>query len=174
MSKATKQTKRTTARRSSGSDRPKDADRRGGVGGRRLAEAFETVTAMPALAEARRRLVSLCDQQAPSPGEVSEAIEADTALAIAIMRAANNGEGPSGRTGGVREAVEYLQADGVSALAGGLETYDVLEQPGSSSRYERFRRHGVAVRIGLGAAARRGEAGAGGAVRIRAGLPGTR
>jgi putative nucleotidyltransferase with HDIG domain len=127
---------------------PKGADRRGGVGGRRLAEAFDTVTGIPALAEARRRLVGLCEQQAPSPGDVSEAIEADTALAIAIMRAANNGEGPSGRTGGVREAVEYLQAEGVASLAGRLETYDVLEQPGTSSRHERFRRHGVAVRIG--------------------------
>jgi putative nucleotidyltransferase with HDIG domain len=126
----------------------KSGERRGGVGGRRLAEAFDTVTALPALAEARRRLVGLCDQQAPSPVDVSEAIEADTALAIAIMRAANNGEGPSGRTGGVREAVEYLQADGVATLATGLETYDVLDQPGSSSRHERFRRHGVAVRIG--------------------------
>ncbi|MDX6582291.1 MAG: hypothetical protein QOI10_1475 [Solirubrobacterales bacterium] len=123
-------------------------DRRAGVGGRRLAEAFEIVTAMPALAEARRRLVGLCEQQAPSPVDVSEAIEADTALAIAIMRAANNGEGPSGRTGGVREAVEYLHADGVSSLVGSLETYDVLDQPGVSSRHERFRRHGVAVRIG--------------------------
>jgi HD-like signal output (HDOD) protein len=109
----------------------KGGERRGGVGGRRLAEAFDTVTAMPALAEARRRLVGLCDQQAPSPVDVSEAIEADTALAIAIMRAANNGEGPSGRTGGVREAVEYLQADGVANLATGLDSYDVLDQRGS-------------------------------------------
>jgi putative nucleotidyltransferase with HDIG domain len=125
------------------------ATRRSGVGGRRLANAFDAVTAQPALAEARRRLVGLCDRQAPSPGEVAEAIESDTALAIAVMRAANNGEGPSGRTGGVREAVEYLHADGVSALVGKLQTYDVLDQPsGPAGRYERFRRHGVAVRIG--------------------------
>ncbi len=123
-------------------------DRRGGVGGRRLSEAFDIVTAMPALAEARRRLVGLCEQEVPSPGDVSEAIETDAAIAIAIMRAANNGGGPSGRTGGVREAVEYLQADGVASLATGLETYDVLDQPGTSSRHERFRRHAVAVRIG--------------------------
>jgi len=126
----------------------KGADRRGGVGGRRLAEAFDLVTSMPALAEARRRLVGLCEQEVPSPGDVSEAIETDAALAVAIMRAANNGEGPSGRTGGVREAVEYLQAEGVASLANGLETYDILDQPGTSSRHERFRRHGVAVRIG--------------------------
>jgi putative nucleotidyltransferase with HDIG domain len=126
----------------------KSAERRGGVGGRRLAEAFDIVTAMPALAEARRRLLGMCEQEVPSPGDVSEAIEADTAIAVAIMRAANNGGGPSGRTGGVREAVEYLQADGVAALANKLDTYDILDQPGTSSRHERFRRHSVAVRIG--------------------------
>jgi putative nucleotidyltransferase with HDIG domain len=129
--------------------RGKSGARGAGVGGRRLADAFDTVAAIPALSEARRRLIGLCDRQAPSLGDVSEAIEADTALAIAVMRAANNGDGPSGRTGGVREAVEYLDADGVRMLVDRLETYDVLEQPGPvSSRHERFRRHGVAVRIG--------------------------
>ncbi len=123
------------------------AERRAGVGGRRLADAFDAVTQMPTLSEARRRLIGICERQAPSAGDVAEAIEADTALAIAVMRAANNGEGPAGRTGGVREAVEYLDADGVMLLAGGLETYDVLEQPGPAGRHERFRRHGVAVRI---------------------------
>ena len=129
--------------------RDKSGERRAGVGGRRLADAFDTVAAIPTLFEARRRLIGLCDRQAPSLGDVAEAIESDTALAVAVMRAANNGDGPSGRTGGVREAVEYLDAAGVRMLVDGLETYDVLEQPGPvSSRHERFRRHGVAVRIG--------------------------
>jgi putative nucleotidyltransferase with HDIG domain len=140
MSQATPATKRT---------RTKQAERRGGAGGRRLADAFDAVTGMPALLEARRRLVGLCECQVPSTGDVAEAIEADTALAIAVMRAANNGEGPSGRTGGVREAVEYLNAEGVASLAHTLETYDVLDHPGAVAlRHERFRRHGVAVRIG--------------------------
>jgi putative nucleotidyltransferase with HDIG domain len=129
--------------------RAQAGERRAGVGGRRLADAFEAVTGIPALSEARRRLLGLCEHQAPSAGDVAEVIEADTALAIAVMRAANNGDGPPGRTGGVREAVEALQADGVRVVAGGLDTYDVLEQPGAVSlRHERFRRHGVAVRIG--------------------------
>jgi putative nucleotidyltransferase with HDIG domain len=144
-SQATKSTPKAASKAASG----KSTERRGGVGGRRLAEAFDRVTGMPALSEARRRLVGLCEHQAPSPGDVTEAIEADTALAIAVMRAANNGEGPSGRTGGVREAVEYLNPDGVAKLADGLDTYDVVAQPGPTSmRNERFRRHGVAVRIG--------------------------
>ena len=46
------------------------------------------------------------------------------------MRAANNGAGPSGRTGGVREAVEALKSTRVRSLAESVETYDVLEHPG--------------------------------------------
>ncbi len=76
----------------------KGPDRRGGVGGRRLAEAFDIVTLAARLAEARRRLIALRTGGAVAR-DVSEAIEADAAIAIAIMRAANNGEGPSGRTG---------------------------------------------------------------------------
>jgi len=130
---------------------PKTApDARGnGVGGRRLADAFDAVTALPALAEARARVLGLCDKPATSSNELAEAVEADAALAIAIMRAANNGDGPSGRTGGVREAIEALSVPRVQKLADGLETYDVLEAPGvTADRWERFRRHGVAVRVG--------------------------
>jgi putative nucleotidyltransferase with HDIG domain len=124
-------------------------ERRAGVGGRRLADAFEAVSGMPALFEARRRLLGLCDRSSSSPSEVADAIEADSALAIAVMRAANNGTGPSGRTGGVREAVEALEIESVRSLAEGIETYDVLGAPGAASdRNERFRRHAVAVRIG--------------------------
>jgi putative nucleotidyltransferase with HDIG domain len=125
----------------SGKGRPK------GAGGVRLAGAFDTVTSMPALAEARRRLLRLANREAPSPGEVAEAVESDTALAIAVMRAANNGDGPSGRVGGVREAVDALTPTGVRILTASLETYDVFDEPGEwADRYERFRRHAVAVR----------------------------
>jgi putative nucleotidyltransferase with HDIG domain len=130
-------------------------DRRAGAGGRRLAAAFDAVSDLPALAEARRRLLTLCDRQAASPGDLAEAVEADTALAISVMKAANNGNGPAGRIGGVPEAIEALRVDGVRALATKLETYDLLDHPGMwSARYERFRRHAVAVR---GAAERIGE-----------------
>src|SRR4051812_39194857 len=97
--------------------KPTTSDRRGGIGGRRLADAFEDVSRMPALSEARRRLLGLCDRQASSSNELADAIEADAALAITVMRAANNGAGPAGRTGGVREAVEVLQVDSVRTLA---------------------------------------------------------
>ena len=119
-----------------------------GAGGRRLAAAFDAVSTLPALAEARRRLLGLCERQAASPGDLADAVEADAALAIAVMRAANNGHGPSGRIGGVPAALDALRVDGVRAIAAGVETYDFLERPGIwSARHERFRRHAVAVRV---------------------------
>jgi putative nucleotidyltransferase with HDIG domain len=120
-------------------------ERRRGAGGRRLAEAFEAVSACPALAEARRRLVGACDRQAPVADEVTEAIESDAALTIAVMRAANNGNGPSGRAGGVRDAIEELRPDRILSLSRTLETYELLDG-GNAERHERFRRHAVAVR----------------------------
>ena len=118
-----------------------------GAGGRRLAAAFDTISSLPALAEAQRRVVTLAEQPASSAGELADAIESDAALAIAVMQAANNGNGPRGRTGGVLEAVESLTAKRLVALATRMETYDLLGPPGSGAeRYERFRRHAVAVR----------------------------
>ncbi len=125
----------------------KSGERRRGIGGRRLADAFEAVSDMPALAEARRRLIGACDRQAASPGDIADAVESDAALAIAVMRAANNGSGPPGRVSGVREAVEELRVERVREVAATIATYDVLERAGASSeRHERFRRHAVAVR----------------------------
>jgi putative nucleotidyltransferase with HDIG domain len=120
-------------------------ERRRGVGGRRLAGAFEAVSAYPALAEARRRLLGACDRQTPIPDDVAEAIESDAALTIAVMRAANNGSGPSGRAGSVREAIEELRLERIVSLSGTLRTYELLDG-GNAERHERFRRHAVAVR----------------------------
>jgi putative nucleotidyltransferase with HDIG domain len=118
-----------------------------GTGGTRLADAFERVSSMPALADARRRLLRLADREAASPGEVADAIESDAALAIVVMRAASNGQGPPGGVAGVREAVEALGPTGVKVLAGGLQTYDLFDEPRLSvDRHERFRRHAVGVR----------------------------
>src|SRR5919112_5513246 len=109
---------RTLAMSESTGDRGKKAERRRGVGGRRLADAFEVVSRMPALAEARRRLVNACERQAASAADVADALESDAALAIAVMRAANNGSGPPGRVAGLREAVEELEIERVRDLAG--------------------------------------------------------
>jgi putative nucleotidyltransferase with HDIG domain len=118
-----------------------------GAGGRRLAAAFDSVSRMPALAEARRRLLVLCQREDATSGQIAEAVEADAGLTIAVMRAANNGDGPAGRAGGVREAIDALRPDGIGALATQLDTYDVLGRPGPRARgQERFRRHGIEVR----------------------------
>ncbi|MGH2985350.1 MAG: HDOD domain-containing protein [Solirubrobacterales bacterium] len=123
------------------------SDPRVGAGGGRLAAAFDSVSKLPALAEARRRLLRLCESEAATPAEIAEAVESDIGLTIAVMRAANNGSGPSGRAGGVLEAIESLRPEAVGALAGGVKTYDVLDHPGPRSNgHERFRRHAVAVR----------------------------
>jgi putative nucleotidyltransferase with HDIG domain len=115
-------------------------ERRRGAGGRRLADAFDAVSSIPALAEARRRLLGACERQTAAPGELS-----DAALTIAVMRAANNGNGPAGRSGGVRDAVEELDVDGVMELTGRMQTYELLDGPGAEG-HERFRRHAIAVR----------------------------
>ena len=119
-----------------------------GAGGRRLAAAFDTISSLPALAEARRRIVELGGRPATSVGDLADVIESDAALAIAVLQAANNGNGPRGRTAGVVQAVEELSADRVVAIASRMDTYDLLAGPGSGAeRYERFRRHAVAVKI---------------------------
>jgi HD-like signal output (HDOD) protein/DNA-binding CsgD family transcriptional regulator len=128
-----------------------------GAGGQRLAAAFDAISRLPALAEAQDRILFLSEQPTTSSGELAEAVEADAALAIAVMHAANNGDGPSGRTGSVPKAVESLTSEGVAAIAERMETYDMLGAAGSGSDgHERFRRHAMAVRA---AADRVGELG---------------
>lgn len=118
-----------------------------GTGGRRLAEAFEVVSNLPALAEAQRRVMRACVHGSATPAELAEMVESDAALAIGVMRAANNGGGPRGRTAAIADAIEALEPAGVRATAAALETYDLFEQPGAwAQRHERFRRHGVAAR----------------------------
>ncbi|UJA20021.1 HDOD domain-containing protein [Thermoleophilia bacterium SCSIO 60948] len=118
---------------------------RGGAAGHRLASAFVAVSAMPALREARRRLLRAIERGEDGADELTAAIESDAAIAVAVMRAANNGPGPSGRCGGVREAVESLPPDKLVQVAGRITTFDPLERSGSE-RLERFRRHAVATK----------------------------
>ncbi len=87
---------------------------------------------MPALDESRRRLISVTEGQGASPSEVVEAVESDAALAIAVMRAANNGDGPSARVGGVREAVDALSPAGVRTIAGRSEHLRHLRRRGDA------------------------------------------
>src|SRR5215212_5585953 len=135
--------------RTNGAD-PKPAarsQRRGAAGGRRLSEAFDAVSRLPVLVEARRRLIVACDHEGFAPGEVAEAIESDVGLTIAVVRAANNGGVPRHRSSGIREAAETLSAHGLRAVGTEVTTYDPFDAPSSTAeRYERFRRHAVATR----------------------------
>jgi putative nucleotidyltransferase with HDIG domain len=117
-----------------------------GGGGLRLADAFDVVSSLPVLLEARVRLLTLTDSPANSSADLAEVIESDCGLTIAVMRAANNGGGPPGRCDGVRGAVEALTPEGVKLIATSVETYDLLAPTATSQREERFRRHAVAVR----------------------------
>jgi putative nucleotidyltransferase with HDIG domain len=122
-------------------------DRRIGQGGQRLAAAFDSVSSLPALAESRRRLLRATNGAASSGDELAMAIESDAALAIQVMRAANNGGGPHGRTRGIRQAVDVLSPDRIRQIVEQMDTYDPFETPNSlSEQHERFRRHAVAAR----------------------------
>ena len=123
------------------------AHRQMGAGGRKLSAAFDTVSRLPALAEARERLVNQVSQSSVSSGEMAETIESDAGLAIAVIKAANNGAGPPGRTAGIQQAIESLSVQRIGDIAAEIDTYELLGSPGSiEESYERFRRHAVAVR----------------------------
>src|SRR6266536_3440540 len=106
----------------------------GGGGGRRLAEAFEHVSALPALAEARVRLLDATSSPGASVGALTEVVESDTALTIAVMRAANNGGGPPARCESVGQAVESLTPDGVKLVVSSVTDYDVFASPAGWTR----------------------------------------
>src|SRR5687768_2805074 len=104
-------------------------ERGGGQGGRRLAAAFDSVSRVPALVESCRRPLTSSERETSSPGELTQAIESDVALTIAVMRAAGNSADRGGRTGGVEQAIEALSPAGVREVVGSLDTYDPLESP---------------------------------------------
>lgn len=118
-----------------------------GKGGQRLSAAFDAVNSLPALAETTARVAKLTSRESASVSEISELVESDTAVTIAVMKAANNGGGPRGRVSNVPDAVEALTPAGVRALAGSLQTYELFQPVASWARLpERFRRHAVASR----------------------------
>jgi putative nucleotidyltransferase with HDIG domain len=118
-----------------------------GKGGQRLAAAFDAVNTLPALSETTVRMGKLTNSENPSVAEISELVETDAAVAIAVMKAANNGGGPRGRISNVHDAVEALTPAGVRAISASLPTYDLFQPTGSWARLpERFRRHAIATR----------------------------
>lgn len=121
--------------------------RASGKGGQRLSAAFEAIDTLPALVETIERVAKLTSKESATTSEIAELIESDTAVAIAVMRAANNGGGPRGRISNVPDAIEVLTPAGIRSVAGKLDTYSFFQSVGNWERLpERFRRHAVAVR----------------------------
>jgi HD-like signal output (HDOD) protein/DNA-binding CsgD family transcriptional regulator len=123
-------------------------DRRHNEGhGRRLTQAFEALEAFPVMTESRNRVLRLFEGGEPSTNDVVSAIEGDVALAITVLRLANQVDGPGrGRIESAVKGVEVLQLATVHSIANRARTYDFFERTAVWQTIpERFRLHGVAT-----------------------------
>jgi putative nucleotidyltransferase with HDIG domain len=116
--------------------------------GRRLTQAFEALEAFPVMAESRNRVLRLFENGAsPSTDDVINAIEGDVALAIAVLRLANQIDGPlRGRVDSAVLGVEVLSPQTVHQIVLRARTYDFFERtPVWQGIPERIRLHGIAT-----------------------------
>ena len=115
--------------------------------GRRLTAAFEALEAFPVLVEARNRMLRLFEDGEADSAEVVGAVEADVALAIAVLRLANRVDGASrGRVETAVTGVHVLSPPTVLAIARRARTYDFFEHTAVWQGVpERFRLHGIAT-----------------------------
>jgi putative nucleotidyltransferase with HDIG domain len=125
-------------------DAPRDGSGAAAAPGARLAAAFEAVEKFPALIESRARVMQAATAETSRVAELVEAVEADVALTIAVLRFANRA-GP-GNVGSVPEAVDILKPSGVLAIAGTAPVFDFFEPNGGwELRPEQFRVHALAT-----------------------------
>ncbi|MBV9194071.1 MAG: HDOD domain-containing protein [Solirubrobacterales bacterium] len=115
--------------------------------GRRLTAAFEALEAFPILVESRNRVMQLFAAGEPSTADVVAAVEADVALAVTVMRLANQLDGRMrGRVESAVVGVEVLSPPTVQTIVSRARTFDFFER---SSMWqgipERFRLHAVAT-----------------------------
>jgi putative nucleotidyltransferase with HDIG domain len=115
--------------------------------GRRLTAAFEALEAFPVLVESRNRVVRLFEAGDPATADIVAAVEADVALAIAVLRLANQVDGRSrGRVESAVKGVEVLTPRSVLAIASRARTFDFFERTTLWQGIpERFRLHAVAT-----------------------------
>ncbi len=114
--------------------------------GARLAAAFEAVEKFPALIESRARVMRAATAETAPIGDLVEAVEADVALTIAVLRFANRAGGHRGEVASVPAAVEALKPSGVLAIAGTSPVFDFFEPNGGwELRPEQFRVHALAT-----------------------------
>ena len=115
--------------------------------GRRLTTAFEALEAYPVLVESRNRVLRLFELGEPPMGDVVSAVEADVALAVTVVRLANQVDGPTrGRVESVVKGVEVLSTNTVHAIASRARTFDFFERTAVWQGIpERFRLHATAT-----------------------------
>ncbi|MGI8505399.1 MAG: HDOD domain-containing protein [Solirubrobacteraceae bacterium] len=115
--------------------------------GRRLTAAFEALEAYPVLVESRNRVLRLFEDGEPSTADVVAAIEGDVALAITVVRLANQVQGPMrGRVDSAVSGVEVLTPRTVHAIAQHARTFDFFERAAVWHGIpERFRLHAAAT-----------------------------
>jgi putative nucleotidyltransferase with HDIG domain len=114
--------------------------------GARLAAAFEAVEKFPALIESRARVMQAATAETSRIGELVEAVEADVALTITVLRFANRTSTAAGNIGSVPAAVDVLKPSGVLAIAGTSPVFDFFEPNGGwELRPEQFRVHALAT-----------------------------
>jgi putative nucleotidyltransferase with HDIG domain len=115
--------------------------------GRRLTAAFEALEAYPVLAESRNRVLRLFEDGEPATADVVAAIEGDVALAVTVLRLANQLEGRMrGRVESAVKGVEVLTPRTVHAIASRARTYDFFERTAVWHGIpERFRLHAIAT-----------------------------
>jgi putative nucleotidyltransferase with HDIG domain len=112
-----------------------------------LTAAFEALEAFPVLVESRNRVMRLFEAGDPPTADVVAAVEADVALAIAVLRLANQIEGRTrGRVDSAVGAVEVLSPRTVHSIASRARTFDFFERTAVWQGIpERFRLHAVAT-----------------------------
>ncbi len=115
--------------------------------GRRLTAAFEALEAFPILVESRNRVMRLFEAGDPSTADVVAAVEADVALAVAVLRLANQIDGRTrGQVDSAVAAVELLSPRTVHSIASHARTFDFFERTAVWQGIpERFRLHAVAT-----------------------------
>ena len=120
---------------------------RGEGHGHKLTRALEALEVFPAFTESRDRLLRLAGEPQPSIGGMVGAVESDPALAVSVLRLANQRPGVhEGKVASLRQAVEVLGPVAVEALAQRVNVFDFFERtPVWGAEPEYFRVHAVAV-----------------------------
>src|SRR5947209_8000307 len=93
--------------------------------GRRLTAAFEALEAFPVLVESRNRVLRLFETGEPPTADVVGAVEADVALAVTVLRLANQLDSRNrGRIETAVQAIEVLSPRTVHSIASRARTFD--------------------------------------------------